>query len=56
MGAERRQVALGYAERMKGAHLAFETSHGLSLGCLTIAQIERSSAGIAGLAEYASVS
>ena len=54
MCAERRQVALGNAERMKCAHLEYETLHGLLLGTSTIAQIERSSAGIAGWAEYAS--
>ena len=54
-GAERRQVALGNAEHMEGAHLAYETFHHLPLGTLTFAQIERSSAGIAGWAEYASV-
>ena len=40
---------------MEGAHLAYETFHGLPIGSSTVAQIERSSAGIAGWAEYASV-
>ena len=39
---------------MKGAHLAYETFHGLPIGSSTFAHIERSSAGIAGWAEYAS--
>ena len=40
---------------MKGAHLAYETSHGLPIGSSKVAQIERSSAGVAGWAEHASV-
>ena len=55
MGAESRQVALGNAERVKGAPLAYETCHGLPFGTSTIRQIERLSAGIAVWAEYASV-
>ena len=53
--ADRRRVTLGNAERMNGAHLAYETFHGLPMGSSTVAQIERSSAGVAGWAEYASV-
>ena len=55
MGAERRQVAFGNAERAKGAILAYETLHCVPLGTSTVARIERSSAGIAGWAEYASI-
>ena len=40
---------------MKGAHLAYATFHGLPIGFSTVAQIERSSAGVASWAEYASV-
>ena len=47
MNAGRRRVTLGNAERMKAAHLAYETVHGLPIGVSTVAQIERSSAGFA---------
>ena len=39
---------------MKGAHLTYETFRGLPIGSSAVAQIERSSAGTAGWAEYAS--
>ena len=55
VGAERQRTALGNAERMKAAHLGYETVHGLPIDSSTAAQIERSSAGVAGSAEPASV-
>ena len=39
---------------MKGDHLAYETFHGLPIRISTVAQIEGSSVGVAGWAEYAS--
>ena len=49
-------VTLGNAERLempRGAYHACEAFHGLTVGSSTVAQIERSSAGIAVWAEYA---
>ena len=45
--AERRRALLGIADRIEGAHPAYETFYKLSLGPSTLAQLKPSSAGIA---------